>query len=1367
MNPTRWLLPLWLLIAGSLSAGYLLAQTDESQSPSLISDTQREFFESKIRPVLIEHCYDCHNTGEVAEGGFAVDHRQALLRGGDGGVVVVPKQPGQSRLIKILRHEIDGLEMPEGGPKLEESVVRDFERWIAMGVPDPRDQPPTDDEVRQATSWDQTLERRKKWWSFQPIAVPEELPDRNAATHPIDQFLNREIEQAGLKASPPADAATLVRRLYFALTGLPPTADEAADWTERIDSTADRQAVVSLLVDQLLESPRFGERWARHWMDWIRYAESHGSEGDPRIENAWQYRDYLIRALNGDVSYRQLIREHLAGDLIDAPRINRELGINESAIGTAHWRMVFHGFAPTDALDEKVRFIDDQINVMSKAFLGLTVSCARCHDHKFDAISQADYYALFGVLSSCRPGRNVVDLPERQNVNRRELEESKNRIRELMARRWLAETETAAERLWQLSQDKTNPSAVAATIAAIKQQTENGRSLESAWGDTAKSIQATAAAVESAGDSSQVTVWDLSQAESRQQWYSYGVGLLGGVSAGQFAVAVDGDRILEGIYPGGVYTHGLSGKHPGRLTSPDLMIGENQAIWVEAIGANDAGLRYVVQDYPRNGTVYPVTKLQERWNRQRYDLTYWGGDSIHVELATAMDAPLLTAGSPRSWFGVRRVVVADKDTVIPDFPAEALLAVVESAESATPHSLEELQSIFASAIGDAVEAWGSGSANDAQALLLDECLRSGALTNSLSAVPELNAIVAEHRRLENEIPVPTRVPGLEETVGSDQQLMVRGNHNILGELVPRRFLEAIDDSPYASADSGRLQLSRDLLRDDNPLTKRVIVNRIWHHLFGRGIVSTPDNFGRLGAVPSHGELLDYLAWKFAEDGWSMKQMVRLIVTTQAWQRSSVAVGDGDRIDPDNVYLARASVRRLEAESIRDSLLSVSQRLDTRLYGAPVASSSNRRSVYVQVIRNSLDPFLRAFDFPEPFSSVGRRDVTNVPAQSLAMMNDRQVAAYADAWARQITSAATGEKLEQRLALMFLQAFGRQPSAAEIEQSSAFLAETRTLLEARNRKRDELSGRVDRFREQVDAMLSQARTEIENERSAAGQNEANQVAQDIPSRIADWDFNQGLEDLIGDADVSLHEGARLGPDGLIVANQGYALTDPLNKRLEEKTLEVWVKLANLDQRGGGAMTVQSRNGVIFDAIVFGERDPKQWLAGSNGFSRTQSFAGAIESEATSRPVHFVITYNKDGQITGYRNGIRYGRSYRSNGPQVFEPDSTIVGFGIRHLPAGGNRLLSGSIVKASLYDVALGDEQIAALASGRQWFVSEEQLLDRLTKDQREEIKQHRQAIARLTAELQSFPTSELGEEQQAWSELARALFSFQEFIYVR
>ncbi|MDZ4287104.1 MAG: DUF1549 domain-containing protein, partial [Prosthecobacter sp.] len=363
---------------------------------------QIEFFEARIRPVLARECYECHSAEGKQKGGLLLDSRPGWQAGGDSGKVIEPGNAAESLLITTIKHEHDDLKMPKDGAKLDDAVIADFEKWIAQGAPDPRDKPPSKAELAKATDWSVVLEARKQWWCFQPVSKQYSL-----ATKPIDAFIGEKLGVAGLKPAPLADPRTLIRRVAFVLTGMPPTPEEVAEF-EQASAGKNHQGALEALVARLLASPRFGERWARHWMDWVRYAETYGSEGDPEIPYAWRYRDYLIRAFNNDVPYPQLLREAIAGDLLPKPRLNAELGLNESALGIGQLRMVLHGFSPTDTLDEMVTFTDNQIDTVTKAFQALTVSCARCHNHKFDAISQADFYSLFGIFTSTHPA--LIDV---------------------------------------------------------------------------------------------------------------------------------------------------------------------------------------------------------------------------------------------------------------------------------------------------------------------------------------------------------------------------------------------------------------------------------------------------------------------------------------------------------------------------------------------------------------------------------------------------------------------------------------------------------------------------------------------------------------------------------------------------------------------------------------------------------------------------------------------------------------------------------------------------------------------------------------------------------------------------------------------
>jgi len=447
--------------------------------------------------------------------------------------------------------------------------------------------------------------------------------------------------------------------------------------------------------------------------------------------------------------------------------------------------------------------------------------------------------------------------------------------------------------------------------------------------------------------------WNLFSADDYKQWFPYGTGLPEEPTrAGEFAVETEGDIALTGIYPSGIYSHLLSAKHTARLTSPNWKLEGESELWLRVIGQRGATTRYVVQNYPRNGTVYPVRNINPQWQWHKYDLAYWSGDDIHIELTTARDAPLLVKKDPKSWFGVREAVLFKKGTNKPPAePREYLDPVFDAAVVSPPQSFDDLASLYVKVLSTALQAWKDDNITDAQALFLGACLEQEILPNHLEDLEHAKKLLQRYRELEAEITIPTRVPGLEETVAHNQPLYLRGNHKLPGQEVPRRFLEAIDPTSYETTQSGRRQLAEDLLREDNPLTRRVIINRIWHHLFGSGIVSSPDNFGRLGDLPTHPELLDYLATRFAENGWSIKDSIRFILTSQTWQMSSRASVKAREIDPDNRWLSHANVRRLEAEAIRDSLLAVSGVLQKNMYGAPVDGNTPRRSVYVRVKRN--------------------------------------------------------------------------------------------------------------------------------------------------------------------------------------------------------------------------------------------------------------------------------------------------------------------------------------------------------------------------------------------------------------------------------
>jgi len=422
----------------------LTALTFAVCSVALADDaTDIAFFEKRIRPVLIHHCYECHSAASSElKGGLRLDSRDFIRQGGESGPAIVPGNTEKSLLLDAIRHE--SFAMPPD-KKLPDEVIKDFEKWIEIGAPDPRDQPPSAEEVSEL-SWKTMLSARRSWWSLQPVdsdvAKVAETFGRNSSQVSllIDDLISAKQQAAGISPGKPASARVLARRLALVLTGLPPTSTDVEQFVNYYEKDPD--AAYESLVDRLLDSPHFGEHWARHWMDVVRFAETHGYEWNHEIRDAWRYRDYLIRAFNNDVPYDQLVREHIAGDLLESPRVNEQLGINESIIGTAFWR--FGELGHDDCVEfPEIRFdaIDNQIDTFAKAFQGLTISCARCHDHKLDAISTKDYYALVGMLENCSQVVHTIDSPQRIADVVVVTQRLKKELREQLGKRWLAAIE--------------------------------------------------------------------------------------------------------------------------------------------------------------------------------------------------------------------------------------------------------------------------------------------------------------------------------------------------------------------------------------------------------------------------------------------------------------------------------------------------------------------------------------------------------------------------------------------------------------------------------------------------------------------------------------------------------------------------------------------------------------------------------------------------------------------------------------------------------------------------------------------------------------------------------------------------------------
>ncbi len=1069
---------------------------------------QLEFFEKEIRPLLADHCYPCHSSEAPSPfAGLRLDSREAAIEGGESGPAVVPGKPEESPLIQRIQGK--PVLMPPSGA-LTQGQIDALTRWVEMGVPWT-----ADGSVELAAARGFNLEERKRThWAWQPVRTssPPQVRNQDWPRDTIDRFLLAGLEENGLEPALPADRNTLIRRLSFDLRGLPPAPGEIQAFVA--DTSSDAYAK---LVDRFLDSPHFGERWARHWMDLVRYSESHGSEGDPNTPFAWRYRDYLIRALNQDVPYDQLIREHLAGDLLTHPRIDQDLGINESLLATAHFRLVEHGYQPVDPWEDRIKWTDNQIDVVSKAFQGLTVTCARCHDHKFDAISQRDYYALFGTFYGARPTQRAIDVPERLDTNRDQLLELKQRIRSGLAEAWIQEARSLDTQLLETrrkgSKPKATPcapenpsdkadrsdsekvpekaaqtgdagsesppvelSAAEALSAALERARcepdnllyawsklgdKRGSRFRKGWKKLIQESRSVSRERETFNSTNFTTAWDLAGPDY-QGWISHGVGASSGASKpGEFSLSSEGKRVLEGIYPAGVYTHLLSSKHSGVIQSPRFRIdADNVSLRVLGWGLSSAQL--IVENYavPRGG-IYHMRYSPEadRMAWLRWDTAYWKGFTGYIELATRGDVtnPRSSDGSEsnpaRSAMGASHIVFHN----LKEKPRETSIPLLHLLQESKPDSAGQLAQLISDKLVRAIEAWGDGTVSGDQAEYLDYFVRADLLARSRARLQAVDPLLAEYRALEAQVPVPRRAPGVLEESAPDHPLLRRGNHKDPKEPVPRRFLTALGGKPYKDPRSVRLRLAEEITAPDNPLTARVMVNRIWRYLFGYGLVRTTDNFGKLGDAPTHPELLDYLADRFVRSGYSIKAMVRLLATSEAYRMSSRSSVESQQLDPSNKLHQHANVRRLDAEEIRDSMLSISGRLEPSLYGPSIPvhhtigktkskglkeagplDGDGRRSIYQEIRRNAHNPFLEAFDLPKPASTRGQRDLTNVPSQSLTLLNSPFVIGQAAEWGKHL-AAGEGNSVESRIEHMFFKALGRLPSGDERERTAGYLS----------------------------------------------------------------------------------------------------------------------------------------------------------------------------------------------------------------------------------------------------------------------------------------------------------------------------------------
>jgi hypothetical protein len=1105
---------------------------------------QLEFFEKQVRPVLVEHCYSCHsNQADSLKAGLLVDSRDGLIEGGDSGEAIVPGHPEASLLVQAVRYE--AYEMPPKG-KLPDQDIAALETWVKMGAPWPEETPPSERVDRPEFD---LQARKREQWAWQPIRSPR-LPEVNDAEWPLqdfDHFILARLEGEGLTPAADADRLAVLRRLYLDLIGLPPTAEQVEAFLND-----DPEGALERVVDQLLDSPHFGERWGRHWLDLVRYAESRGHEFDNDTPNAFQYRDYIIRALNADVPYDQLIREHIAGDLLANPRLHPEQGFNESILGTGFWFLGEWVHSPVDIRkDESDRF-DNMIDVMSKTFLGVTVACARCHDHKFDPISTADYYSLTGFLqgSDYRQARfESLEHNRRIADQLRELDQGyRDRLHRLLAEHGIVPPERTSSSELPIQAD-----AVLVDYANVGDQEflQDGF----IFGDAPRQ-----AAELEFDDQRGVSVSTFAAASNDPFWHgleSITEGKIqnrsrldtlpksgrtlrtptftlkhGDVACfvqgrGHVVASVDSHRLIFGPLHGetivkiddeGTWTKLNLGRYVGHRLHLEFIPAKDESLSVrmvvqglgndqlqkleEHLAARDEPFQAFAAeaeallagsvethrdvfadfesgtygDWTVEGDAFgaipqtPETIAPYQGNVNHRGAYFVNSHNIRGDLDPArrgdkatgkLISPEFTIDFQELEFLVGGGAHAGKTCVNLVVDDEVVLSATgQNNNRMAPHrwDLRRLQGQTAriEIVDQHQGGWGNIGADQFDFVRIERRPSPNATAREL-----LDQWRRDREQLRSGVMFRSRLaPAMMDGTGEDAHVLIRGNSSNPGKLEPRHFLTAIsgDEPLRIPAGSGRLELAEQINAASNPLTARVIVNRIWHHLMGRGIVATTDDFGVLGQRPTHPELLDFLAQRFVADGQSIKRMIRAIVLSRTYRMSSKADPDAVAIDPENELWHHHPPKRLEGEAIRDSLLAISGRLDPQPFGPPVPihltpfmdgrgrpgvngplDGNGRRSIYIAVRRNFLSPFMLAFDTPVPFSTMGRRNVSNVPAQALILMNDPFVVEQAERWATRVRAEC--DEPGERIRWMYLSAFARQPTEQELQLALQFVGDS--------------------------------------------------------------------------------------------------------------------------------------------------------------------------------------------------------------------------------------------------------------------------------------------------------------------------------------
>ncbi|MBI5800243.1 MAG: PSD1 domain-containing protein [Verrucomicrobia bacterium] len=984
------------------------------------------FFEAKIRPLFIEHCQKCHGE-KKQEGGLRLDTKAGWQKGGDHGPVIVPGDPDKSRLIQAVRRKDKDFQMP---PKraLGSEEVAALEQWVKLGAPDPREG------VAVAKSGVDPAAVRKHW-AFQPLTHPQPPAAKPNAwsQQPLDRFVLARMQQQGLQPNPPADPRALIRRMTFDLTGLPPTPEEieaferdislshsptfspATGESEKSRKRESERRAYEALIDRLLASPAYGERWGRHWLDVARYADTAGDGADYPVREAVKYRDWVVNAFNADQPFNEFIREQIAGDILAAQGPPADYARRITATGFLAIGKRY-GYKPSP--DYQHLDFADAIDSVGRSLLGLSLGCARCHGHKYDPVNMGDYYALYGIFQSTKwafPGgeeqKRPSDFPP------------------------LVPREEAA------SLDKAKAAELArldASLAKLKAD-RVGLDGKSIGGGPDLGFE-----LQKPGE------------PPTSPWLSSGPNKVLAEAQSPFAhihpAGTRGVRVGTGKANDGVryvFARPLKAA-PGkqmhfsvdfRTVAPTDKSGAYRFYLGRGVIASLAVEVSVTTTELalRDGAKWEVIrKLQSgTWHTLRLTLdhakkTYSGAVGVLGDLTTFADKPL-----GANWDGVTDTFICD-----------AIGHVSGPAPERDLDNVGLLETPFAEP--------GTGPVV-APAAPADLAERLKKLDADIAATTKLR----ETQAAKELYPVAY---GVSEDKPVNARIQLRGEPEKPGDEVPRRFLEVLggDKLPAGSTNSGRLDLANWLTRPSNPLTARVFVNRVWQWHFGQGLVPTPSDFGLRGEPPTHPELLDWLTSEFIASGWSVKALHRLIMRSQTYQLASDDHAATLKKDPANVWLWRHARRPLDAESIRDAMLFVSGQLnrtvpgqhpfpDVQKWGYTIHNpffavyDTDHRSLYLMQQRNRRHPFLALFDAADPNQSVAQRLPTTTPTQTLYLMNSPFVQQQAEAFARRLL-AEFGDDTK-RIRLAFATTHGRVPSDAEVSDALAFLTAYRTKLTA--------------------------------------------------------------------------------------------------------------------------------------------------------------------------------------------------------------------------------------------------------------------------------------------------------------------------------